>query len=119
MGEFPPCLHPVLRTSERGENSMKRIDVRWWTLAVFAVLLLPLASPAFAQLQTGDLYGTVVDQQGQALPGVTVTVAGIGSPPAQVTDEHGQFRFLGLYPGTYKLKAELEGFSTLEYPDIA
>jgi hypothetical protein len=88
-------------------------------LAVFVALLLPLASPAFAQLQTGDLYGTVVDQQGQPLPGVTVSVTGIGSPPVQVTDEHGQFRFLGLYPGTYKLKAELEGFSTLEYPNIA
>jgi Carboxypeptidase regulatory-like domain len=97
---------------------MKRIDVRWWTLAVFAVLLLPLASPAFAQLQTGDLYGKVVDQQGQPLPGVTVTVTGVSSPQVQTTDQDGQFRFLGLYPGAYQLKAELEGFSTLEYPNI-
>jgi hypothetical protein len=97
---------------------MRRVDLRW-TVAVFAVLLLPLAWPAFAQLQTGDLYGTVVDQQGQALPGVTVTVSGIGSPQVQATDDDGQFRFLGLYPGTYKLTSELQGFSTLEYPDIA
>lgn len=90
-----------------------------WVLAVFAVLLLPLAPSAFAQSQTGDLYGTVMDQQGQALPGATVTVTGIGSPQVQVTDENGQFRFLGLYPGTYKLIAELQGFSSLEYPDIS
>jgi hypothetical protein len=98
---------------------MRRIDVRWWLLAVFAVLLLPLATPAAAQLQTGDLYGTVVDQQGQALPGVTVTLTGIGSPQVQTTAADGEFRFLGLYPGSYKLTAELQGFSTLEYPDIS
>jgi hypothetical protein len=87
--------------------------------AVLVVLLLAAAFPAAAQLQTGDLYGTVKGADGGALPGVTVTLAGIGSPKVQVTEADGQFRFLGLYPGTYKLTAELQGFSTLEYPDIA
>ncbi|HET9229374.1 MAG TPA: carboxypeptidase-like regulatory domain-containing protein, partial [Thermoanaerobaculia bacterium] len=87
-----------------------------WLLAVLAILLL--AGPAAAQLQTGDLYGTVVGADGQPLPGVTVTLEGPGSPAVQVTDGTGKFRFLGLYPGTYKLSAELQGFSTLEYPDI-
>lgn len=92
---------------------------RWCrTLAVFAALLLPLAAPAFAQLQTGDLYGTVVNEQGEPLPGVTVTLTGVGAPQVQVSDENGQFRFLALYPGTYRLTAELQGFSSLEYPDI-
>ncbi len=104
--------------SKEARKSMRRIDVRWWVFAVIAALLLPLASPAVAQLQTGDLYGKVADQQGQPLPGVTVTVTGTGSPQVQTTDQDGQFRFLGLYPGSYKLKAELEGFSTLEYPNI-
>jgi hypothetical protein len=103
---------------KEARKSMRRIDVRWWVFAVIAALLLPLASPAVAQLQTGDLYGKVADQQGQPLPGVTVTVTGSGSPQVQTTDKDGQFRFLGLYPGSYKLKAELEGFSTLEYPNI-
>jgi len=98
---------------------MRRIHVRWWALAGFVVLLLALAPPARAQLQTGDLYGRVVDQKGQGLPGVTVTLSGIGSPHVQTTEADGEFRFLGLYPGAYQLKAELQGFSTLEYPDIA
>ena len=88
--------------------------------AVISVLssVLLLAGPVAAQLQTGDLYGTVVGGDGQPLPGVTVTLEGPGSPSVQVTDETGKFRFLGLYPGTYKLTAELLGFSTLEYPDV-
>src|SRR5262249_2462173 len=32
--------------------------------------------------------------------------------------EKGQFRFLNLYPGSYSLRAELEGFSTIERPDL-
>jgi hypothetical protein len=82
------------------------------------VLLLATAGPSVAQLQTGDLYGSVKSSDGGALPGVTVTLEGVGSPKVQVTDGDGQFRFLSLYPGVYALKAELEGFSTVEYPDI-
>jgi len=69
-------------------------------------------------IQTGNLYGTVVDNQGQALPGVTVTVTGIGAPQVQVTNAQGEFRFLELQPGSYTLNAELEGFATVNYPGI-
>lgn len=96
---------------------MSRID-RCWFFAGLAALLLCVAGPAVAQLQTGDLYGTVIGEDGAPLPGVTVTVEGIGSPKILVTDERGEFRALGLYPGTYKVTAELQGYSTLEYPDI-
>ena len=88
-------------------------------VAAAAVLLLALSVPAAAQLQTGDLYGVALDEQGSPLPGVTVTVTGVGAPQIQVTGDDGRFRFLNLYPGTYALKAELQGFSTVEYPDIA
>lgn len=87
------------------------------TYAVVALLLLT-ALPAVAQLQTGDLYGTVTDDQGEALPGVTVTLSGIGAPKVQITNAEGQYRFLSLAPGRYQLSAELEGFSTVEYPNI-
>lgn len=96
---------------------MSRVD-RCWFFAGLVALLLCMAGPAAAQLQTGDLYGTVVGEDGSPLPGATVTVEGIGSPKVLVTDEKGEFRALGLYPGTYKVSAELQGYSTLEYPDI-
>jgi hypothetical protein len=92
-------------------RSMNRI------LASLAILAA-LAAPLSAQLQTGNLYGTVKDNQGAALPGVTVTLTGGGAPQVQVTNAQGQFRFLSLAPGGYALKAELEGFSTVDYPSI-
>ncbi len=89
-------------------------------IGIAALVLLALAAPrgALAQLQTGNLYGTVVDDQGAPLPGVTVTLSGNGPSQIQVTNAQGQFRFLGLPPGSFSLKAELEGFSTVDYPNI-
>jgi hypothetical protein len=97
---------------------MKNINL-WGRFVAVAALLLLVGSPAFAQLQTGNLYGVVTDDQGAPLPGVTVTLSGSGAPSVQVTNAQGQFRFLGLGPGSYNLRAELEGFSTIEYPNIS
>jgi carboxypeptidase family protein/TonB-dependent receptor-like protein len=85
----------------------------------FAALLLLLAIPAMAQLQSGNLFGTVKSPTGETLPGVTVTLTGGGAPQVQVTDAQGRFRFPGLAPGSdYALKAELQGFSPLESSGI-
>nr|HRC84194.1 TonB-dependent receptor [Thermoanaerobaculia bacterium] len=92
-----------------------------WLGSVLGVALLAglLALPAGAQLQYGNLYGTVTDADGQALPGVTVTATGAAGSLVQVTDEKGQFRFLNLSPGTYQVRAELSGFSTVDMSDVA
>src|SRR5206468_8633725 len=44
--------------------------------------------------------------------GVTVVLTGVGAPQTQVSDAQGNFRFLGLSPGSYTLKAELAGYGT-------
>jgi hypothetical protein len=87
-------------------------------IALAALVALVGAGSAVAQLQSGNLYGTVQDNQGAALPGVTVTLQGVGATQVQVTNAEGQFRFLGLAPGGWSVKAELEGFSTVDYPNI-
>ena len=49
---------------------------------------------------------TVTDQSGGVLPGVDISLASvsIGGPPrTTVTDSQGQFRFLNLDAGTYKV----------------
>jgi len=97
---------------------MKSIHLWGRIVAVAALLLLAVGGTAFAQLQTGNLYGTVTDDKGASLPGVTVTLTGQGAPQVQVTNAQGQFRFLSLSPGSFDLKAELEGFSTIDYPNI-
>ncbi len=89
--------------------------MKW--LCVFLCLFLSSAvlTPARAQeTTTGTLEGTVVDKQGAALPGVTVTLSSLQGPKTAVTDANGGFRFPQLSPGTYGLKAILSGFNTVE-----
>ena len=64
-----------------------------------------------AQLQSGNVHGTVRSDEGDLLPGVTVELSGLGAPLTRITDGQGQFRFLGLAPGSYRLAATLKGFS--------
>ena len=83
------------------------------------VLFLLVTGLAFGQASpTGNLYGTVTDESGAALPGVTVTVSGLGAPRTQFTDANGNWRFLALDPGAYTVMAELEGFGGLQFPDV-
>jgi Carboxypeptidase regulatory-like domain/TonB-dependent Receptor Plug Domain len=86
---------------------------------VLSVMLLmgALAVNASAQFAGGNIYGSVVDQQGAVLPGVDVTLTAVtigGSPRTTVTDAQGQFRFLNLDPGTYKVGTNLTGFNKME-----
>ncbi len=84
----------------------------WLRAALSALLVSLLAVSAYAQFQTGNVYGTVQGNDGAVLPGVTVTLSGVGAPRSTVTDAQGQFRFLNLDPGSYALKAELAGYGT-------
>jgi len=85
--------------------------------ALFVLPVLLLASAAAAQIAGGNIYGTVTDQQGAVLPGVDVTLMAStigGQPRTTVTDAQGQFRFLNLDAGTYKVTTNLVGFNRME-----
>src|ERR1044071_3005604 len=77
---------------------------------VFAIFLLPI--PGYAQEAT--VTGTVVDQTGGVLPGVTVTALheATGNTFVGVTDERGTYR-LPVRVGTYRVQMELPGFATV------
>jgi outer membrane receptor protein involved in Fe transport len=79
--------------------------------------MVGLASmPAFAQRITGTIVGTVKDDTGAVLPGVTVSITGEKIIGAQttVTNPEGFYRFIALPPGTYDLAFSLSGFATLK-----
>jgi hypothetical protein len=84
--------------------------------------LLASVDPATAQILTGNIIGTVTDESGAVLPGVTVALASPaalpGGPLTDVTDEKGEYRFTQLSPGTYTLTATLSNFSTYEERDL-
>src|SRR6202163_4056381 len=90
----------------------RRPDARRLAVLVSFSLLFLLALSAHAQLQSGNIYGTVKAKDGSVLPGVTVTLTGVGAPQTFITDASGNFRFINLSPGSYSVKAELAGMGT-------
>ncbi len=78
------------------------------------VVCLCLGAVALAQT-TGGLAGKVTEKSGAALPGVTVEASGpaLQGNRAAVTDERGMYRIPLLPPGTYAVKFDLEGYSTV------
>lgn len=87
-------------------------------IAVLA-LLVTTAAPALAQVQGGSITGTIRDEQGAVLPGVEVTLTGPAESQTFTTNADGQFRFLNLAPGTYRVTASLANFARLVRDEIA
>jgi hypothetical protein len=80
------------------------------------ILFLFLAPIVFSQSrETGAIVGTVHDQQGNPLPGVTVTLSSPNLMGIRIfsTERDGSYRFPALPPGDYTVKAELQGFTTV------
>jgi hypothetical protein len=86
-------------------------------LLASALVLTGLAS---AQERFGALTGRVTDQQGAAVPGVTViaTNTQTGEVRTYVTNANGQYNAPDLTPGRYTVAFELTGFAKVERPDI-
>jgi outer membrane receptor protein involved in Fe transport len=79
-----------------------------------------MAGPAAAQSATGSIEGSVVDQTGSIMPGVTVTAleTATGVSRSTVTDENGLFRLPLLPVGVYDVTVELSGFTSRKLPEI-
>ena len=101
---------------------MMAAQSRCRVLGVAAWLLVGFVAAASGQsVSSGTIHGVIRDQSGGVLPGVTATLT---SPQlqvreiVQVTDAEGAYRFVDLPAGTYTLKFELTGFSTLIREDL-
>jgi hypothetical protein len=89
--------------------------MRSLTVRCIAFLTLVLV-PAFASAQTSTISGTVRDASGGVLPGVTVEASSpalIEQSRTTVTSGSGTYSIVALRPGTYTVKFELPGFSTV------
>ena len=79
------------------------------------LLLAATAGSAVADgPETGLVSGVVTDSSGSPLPGVSVLITGDRGEKLAVTEADGSYRFALLVPGSYVVKAELEGMGTAD-----
>src|SRR5712691_12476623 len=83
----------------------------------FAILLvLGLKTPAIAQSFLGTIRGTVLDPQGQVVPGaaVVITDEATGVPRTLETDGQGRYEAPDVRPGTYRVEVITPNFKKFE-----
>ncbi|UCH93910.1 MAG: TonB-dependent receptor [Candidatus Aminicenantes bacterium] len=88
----------------------------------FIVILLVVTSFVYSQSkETGALKGTVKLEDSSPVPGVLVKLTSdkiVGATKSTITNEVGNYRFVGLQPGIYTLTATLEGFATAKQTGV-
>jgi hypothetical protein len=91
------------------EGTMKHM-----LLAILFITISPLT--AFSQSTFGSLEGTVTDEAGEPLIGVTVvaTEQNTNLTRGTVTDMDGRYQLLSLPRGTYKVNSAYLGYQTVE-----
>ena len=94
---------------------MKRI-----LLSACMIVAVLLPGSLLAQQITGEIQGVITDNNGGALPGVTVTVKNqdTGISRTVITDATGSYSARALQPGAYEVTAALEGLQTTRQTDV-
>ena len=90
-------------------------------LTVLALALSFFVSAAAQTTTTGAVEGTVVDVNGAAIPGITVSITGqnLIRPQSATTNDEGYFNIPQIPPGRYTLTVEsAKGFARFEQTDV-
>lgn len=84
------------------------------TRFLWALFVLLMSTKVYAVELTGQIRGTVSDADGLPVPGVVVnlTAPELQGGRSADTEGGGEFRFIGLPPGNYKVEAIKAGFKT-------
>ncbi|MFN7923022.1 MAG: carboxypeptidase regulatory-like domain-containing protein [Bryobacteraceae bacterium] len=79
---------------------------------IAAAVLLAVGAPLYAQSFYGTVVGTVNDSTGAAVPQANVSLINAGTSERRTaqSDDQGNYRFVNLIPGTYRVEVEHTGF---------
>src|ERR1051326_4077860 len=88
--------------------------LRW-----LAAACLVLSVAASASAQTAQVTGTLVDEQGAAVPGASVQLAGPSGRSFATTTVGGAYTFQDVAAGTYQVTATIVGFAAATAGNVA
>jgi Carboxypeptidase regulatory-like domain len=89
-------------------------------LALLLVALALVVMPAFGQVTSGNITGSVYDQTGATVPNATIVVRNqeTDQESSTTSTSAGDYRFENLTVGKYTLTATAAGFSKAEVKDV-
>src|SRR6266480_4227812 len=91
-------------------------DMRKMIPLILTSLMSFFPGKTWAQTETGQISGTVLDQQNNTVPNARIAVRNVGTGALRETasDDHGAFIVTNLLPARYSVLAEAQGFAKLE-----
>jgi outer membrane receptor protein involved in Fe transport len=83
---------------------------------ILTSLLSFFPGKTWAQAETGQISGTVLDPQNNAVPNAKITIrnTGTGALREAASSDHGAFSVTNLLPAKYSVMTEAQGFAKLE-----
>ncbi len=81
-------------------------------VVVYLIAAIVLVPSLRAQTSTGSVVGTVTDASGAVLPGASIILTNTGTAERRTatSDSAGNYQFVNLLPGNYRLELENRGF---------
>jgi len=85
------------------------------TRTTLCTVWLLAASASFGQTFFGSIVGTVADPSASAVPQASITLTNLGTAERRtgLSDNSGNYQFINLVPGQYKVEVEMTGFRRL------
>src|SRR4030095_5516608 len=100
---------------------MDSARLRFYTRLVVGVCLwMSTSAVSLSGQANGRIFGSITDPSGAFIPGASVTITDMerGTSRSITTDESGAYNAPSLALGTYRIRAELPGFKTVERPNV-
>lgn len=113
-------MHPHNCSREWELQCMAQRVGRCVKFAAMLAIFLLTALPSFAQINQGEILGTVVDTSGAVLPNATVAITNTQTNVSRTvtTDNAGAYALPDLPPGIYTVQVSLKGFQTAVHSSI-
>jgi len=89
-------------------------------IAALTTAITFVCAPSVYSQATTSLRGTITDPLGAVIPEAIVTLTNTGNSSTRqvVTDKAGQYQFLQMPPGSYRITVEKPGFSKVSENDV-
>jgi hypothetical protein len=109
-----------MSSSKCEQNVCASVLRRATEVLLLVVAVLAISVPLFSQGAVGTILGGVYDTSGGAIAGAKVTITDVarGTTHEITTDESGQFTVPSLLVGTYSVRAESQGFQTVDRTNV-
>src|SRR5215510_8233124 len=114
--QYFTALLPETLAQSAFPNKVNRINLMKLPSMMGSVVLVSWLIPALlvSQAVTGGIRGTIQDESGAVIPGVSITATHktLGITRQAVTDDTGTYLLPDLNAGEWEVKAQLESFQT-------